>query len=297
MAKGLRELHIPWTTQPDGEPDVDWNNPITKNLRGLLWTGPHGSRELVGRSQWPVDRGVVRAPTRHGVGSYIANALDNSINGIRADQITPTIDWRQNWMINTLPLSLMQFAEIGTHASSSAIGGVSGNNQLQYGLMINYGTRTRGCAVNNGVFGGRIFVDGSSHYTIPGDTQWSTGFTVKGFVATPSEMLLYDEGLLKAYLASGHSLPMLYDATYAQPYFIRGNMSGGTDGTGFWQAVWDRALSAEESMSLHQSPWQLFKPKRILLPPYAPIGVPTLTDAQVTALAETTARPRVTLTF
>lgn len=294
MAKGLRELHIPWTTQPDGEPDVDWNNPITKDLRGLVWTGPNQPRELVGGIQWPNASSVLKVSTPYGV-STENTSTNGGVYSVRQNQETSANN-ASNWRPTAPPATIAFFGSITNPGASRAFFGVVGSGGTEGLVMTSaYATATRFAHVGTGA-GTRAAVDGSSSPTIPGDTVWYSGVGLKVVTVDSALIKIYDHGLLRATNA-GSASNIFYDTTFGRAHALGSSDTTGLLGVMYWGGIWGRALDADEILSLQQNPWQLFKPKRILLPPYAPIGVPTLTDAQVTALAETTARPRVTLTF
>ena len=72
------------------------------------------------------------------------------------------------------------------------------------------------------------------------------------------------------------------------------NLSGVVNDTVFFR----RALSPAEVWQLASGPaWQLFTPRRLLVPVAAASGIPTLSAATVFAITANSAQPRVTVTF
>ncbi len=59
--------------------------------------------------------------------------------------------------------------------------------------------------------------------------------------------------------------------------------------------IWNRYVVEGEARAFCANPWQLFAPRRILVP--AATGIPVLSAATVTSITSTTATPRVTVTF
>jgi hypothetical protein len=83
--------------------------------------------------------------------------------------------------------------------------------------------------------------------------------------------------------------------------------SGGVDGvniaggnfTGFVYVAlaWARALADAEMRALHENPWQLFRPRTLRIYSLPASGIPVLSGSTVIDIGQTSARPRVTITF
>lgn len=86
----------------------------------------------------------------------------------------------------------------------------------------------------------------------------------------------------------------------ANPSELRvGSNGGGTpDFDIAYVRMWRRGMSDEEAGAYQStSPWQLFAPRRLLVPVAAGGGIPTLSAATVFAITANSAQPRVTVTF
>ena len=68
-------------------------------------------------------------------------------------------------------------------------------------------------------------------------------------------------------------------------------------GSVYLVAAWREALPAAVMTRLTANPWQLFAPRRLLVPVAAGGGIPTLSAATVFAITANSAQPRVTVTF
>jgi hypothetical protein len=86
------------------------------------------------------------------------------------------------------------------------------------------------------------------------------------------------------------------------PSCLGASFGGGDDtnpnnwhGALYFQAFWNRALTAAEIASLNANPWQLFAPRRIYIPTAAAAaGAPTITALSAIGITATSAQPRIT---
>ena len=100
-------------------------------------------------------------------------------------------------------------------------------------------------------------------------------------------------------IAAG-TTPTLASTVAAEPWRVGDTTFGWNSSPVGWihkAAFYRKALSAERIDRITANPWQLFAPRRLLVPVAAGGGIPTLSAATVFAITANSAQPRVTVTF
>jgi hypothetical protein len=226
--------------QPSSELRIDWSNPITQGLVGLLWCGPGGARELF-NGFVPVVTNAVQATASAGTCYQVATAGANGVYSARIGA--------PNWVTPSAAVSYFCFANPTFVAGSSAnFAGYQGNSNKGYNLVDYYATRVAR------VYAGATYADS-------GTGNWSTGAQVRGLTYDGAYVRCYDQGI-----AYGTPTALTgnigYDTTYGRVKLLGSADYSGRAGDGYWAAVWTRALSPCEIAQLAQNPWYLFAPLR-----------------------------------
>lgn len=233
---------------PSGTPAIDWDNPITKGLRGFLWCGGPRPVDLVE----PLTQWLTSGATRIQGGRGPVTSVTGALTGIYTprNSVAPL----GSWAVTQLPVSLFGFFSFSTVASTRSL------LQVGYGggvaLLDAYGARARYA---------RSYVDGTARAAEAG--TWSSGETVRGMVVLPTEMVLYDEGVPAAYSAGYAGSYLTYPTPYSRVSFLGDPDATPVTGTGYWAGMWARGLSAGEARSLQAQPFQMLRsqPRKFFL--------------------------------
>lgn len=234
---------------PAGTPSIDWDNPITKGLRGFLWMGGPKPVDLVE----PLTQWATSGATRIQGGRGPLTSVTGAVTGV----YTPrnSVASLGAWAITQLPISLFGFFSFDTTASTRNLLTVGQGSGIA--LLDVYGLRTRFA---------RVYVDGVQKSAEGG--TWSTGAAVRGAVFGPTNVKIYDEGAAVAQSFTDYTAGSV---SYAPPY-SRVAFLGDPDatpivGTGYWAGVWAREFSAGEARSLQAQPFQMLRsqPRKFFL--------------------------------
>ena len=261
--------------QPQGAVAVDWANPITHGLASLI----SGDRNFTfGRPDGPLAISQKRVSTPSGL------ALSTSASGeyIRTQNITDTTS------IDTGATIAALWIGSGLN-STSAYRGIQCYGLLGGQVVLAYGINPSGTAqvsYGNGA-------NAALTTTIPNDTKLH--FTSVSRRASSTSATFVIDRTTEVFSVgtsngSGNSPQLLgifrTDAT-TENWFANYLLG----------AVWKRALSTSELLSLSANPWQLFAPERRVSYFFPASGIPTLSAATAVSIGSTTATPRVTVTF
>jgi hypothetical protein len=214
-----------WATQPQHPVDIDWANPITRDLR-FAWNGA---------LQWDAVRGVLAATRATPNVSAFGVGCQVTVAGCSVPHSGAT----------NKPKSVIAVSNL-----TNFNGG--GNIFLRHGPSGGWGFW-----VDNS--GYRWTHYGVADYTIgaspPGDFQ----VRVHGATAVPGgAVTAYTSGRV----AGSTSIGSMSASSAANAVVNLGPSGASAVGHTALAAYWDRALTAEEHWSLSEDPWQIFRPRR-----------------------------------
>lgn len=274
----VRRISIPWGRQPQEDCRLDWDNPINRGLIGFVWAGPGGPRDLIDPELSLSRSGVTEEPATGGIASIVGTAANSGV-------YTPRVTYGA-WRPTTVPITLAAFMGHTTPAGSRPIAGTI-NGSTGYGLWDLFGSRDRRAAAK---------VGGTNRTRDSG--QWSTGAKVRGMTVTDTALTGYDDGLSFGTTSYSSATSLDYEGTFDRLYLLGSPDNSSSAGEGYWMALWNRALSADEMLHLADDPWCQFAPQQIWVPrATVAAGVPTLSAPSAFNITATTATPRVTVTF
>lgn len=268
----------PKLTRQPIRPSINWSDPITEGLVGLIWGGPGGARDLVYQPYSLI-------PTEITIGPGAAGMASRKPTFAYGGWATARLGYGQ-WALANAPLTLAVFADYVTPGTSRWLGGVyCGTGGYSVGVKYS-GLRYNAAAITIG--GVNRSVEAAAA---------STGPCVYAMTATSTRLAGYDKGKLYQATTYTGTAAITYDATLARLIFGGHGDSVGPLGDYYWQALWARELTAAENLRLAQEPWCLFVPKRIWVPQASASGIPVLSAPSYANLTATTVTPRVTITF
>lgn len=219
---------------------------LTQGLLGLLWHGNGGPRELVAAPWTILDTGMTRRGRERGL------ALQS--DGTSTNFVGSAALGAPAWKPTSLPITYLAFFNHTSHGSSSRrlAGYTADDTNPGYSIWDIYGDRT--------MFA-RVCI-GGTNYSAESTRKWSTQETVRGLVCTSATLTGYDNGRSFASVATT-SGSISYNATYSRKMFLGyGSGGSGVAGYGYWEALWDRALSPAEVAQISADPWILFQRRR-----------------------------------
>lgn len=225
--------------QPQCTPGVNWANPLTQGLIGLVWTGgPGGPRDIVFQPFAISTTAVTITPKSIGNASVVTTPSSSGV-------YTGRNDYGQ-WKIASPPFTFASLFDYVTPASSRPeVGCVQSN--LGYGFWDLYGLRNRLASV---------YIGGARRDASVG--VWNSGPGVRAMTVTDTNLIGYDGGIQFASTTYASSTVISYDNTYGRLYALGSPDNASSAGEVYWMAVWNRVLSPNENLSLARDPWQLF---------------------------------------
>lgn len=241
----LARYQAPWKRQPPA-PKVNWADPITDGLVGLIWVGNGYYSELVCPGYVLGVAGVTFEPRKDGVASITATGGNKGIYSPRKDY--------NGWNIANAPLSLLVFNNHVSTASSRPLAGVYGSAD-GYAIWELFGSRDRMC---------RAYIGGAARDATGG--VWASIPTVKGFSATATGIDGYEAGVRFGGSTYSTTSTIKYDPTFPRAYIHGSPDASGTGGEAFWMAVWNRVLSPAEHLRIGLDPWCMLEPQIVRIP-------------------------------
>lgn len=253
--------YLPRQKRQPLRPGVNWLDPITDGLVGLLWVGNGAAAELVCPSYAVGSAGVTYSVSSRGIPGVAGSGGNKGVYSPRKDFA--------GWNLSDAPLTLAQYGVHTTPGSSRPFAGVYGSSD-GFGFWDFYGTRDRVC---------RAYIGGSARDATGG--TWSTSVSVKAFSASSSAIDGYENGVRFGGSTYSTSSTIGYDPTFTRLYLGGSPDASGTSGEYYWMALWRRLLSPTEHYRLGTEPWCLFLPQTIWLPWSAATGIPALSLADL----------------
>lgn len=241
-------IKFPWDSQPQDFVGINWENPITRGLRIAVFGGAF----------------------YNAVDGQVTNALRTGL-GFRSSSLSSTYD------------------EIGDTAEGCVIGEVIyTSNNGDYATLDSgfYNTASDNLSIGIGLWG----VSNTLYATCRRNNAGVTGlkaisFPYRAVIACSGSIgggaTAYENGLSIGSVSTFGT----YSKDSRRRYAASTSTSTGKESR--WYAAFNRALSAAEIASLSANPWQLFEPRRILIPVSVAGGTSLNLDPGTLALAGT----------
>ena len=252
----MKPIRVPWTSQPQVPTGVDWSNPLTRGLKALLVPNVKGSGlyNVVPGGVQPTTTGTIsRSTGPSGVGQKYGDAA-----GAAGQTYTFPSGYVQTagsvfWKGQRNGSGPAIFRDSQTNTTGTL---VWDNGANAWNARVN-GTTLSGV--------GSFPQDTDTDFLLTGDTSGSV-FYVKG--------------------ASLGSVGTAWNWNSSISFTLHVNTGNaqGVLATDYLVALYDRQLSAAESKSLSNNPWQLFAPisRTIWVPAAAASGTVALTGQTAT---------------
>lgn len=225
---------------------IDWSNPITQGLVGLMDARQGYGVDLITGYKYSVT-GPATTTQIAGYGNLTGAAAGPGVSSPRigADPMT-------NWHSFTTNILSLAVVFVPTGNASGGIGGVGYGAGKGYYIYTQYGDGTLSAAIANG----------SSTRTCFGNT----GDLKLGQINTAvlsnsaSSANYYVNGKFKTSDSTAQS-GMTYEGTFTRTSMMSGSGDvGGAQGVGIWMGLWNRPLSAAEAKAINENPYIIFKP-------------------------------------
>lgn len=233
------------TQQPQYAPQIDWGNPVTQGLVGLI---PGGAAQRPGYDvitglKFPNISAPVASTSGLSSGQTAVGTGGISSNRIGTDSLT-------NWRPSSQKLSLVAaFHQYGAGGSDVIIAG----NGFGVGTGYHFYERFSDGTVQFSLY------DGSARqFTSASSSLAANARNVVCLACDGATMRGYINGRAVGSVATGGG-SVTYDATYARTSLAGTPDANGAAMAGHWMGLWNRSLSAAEAKSLAENPWQIFK--------------------------------------
>jgi hypothetical protein len=270
-----------WKRQPQGEVEIDWANPLTRGLTDFVDLRALSGRNIIAPSRSVTSRQVstVRgAPT--GVGMSFPGGT--SAGRVEVGVGTDFVSGKQTWMVVTGPSRAVAGDTIlmGKHATAQSASGW----QVFFTSTTNLGAQFKNggseiCFIN---VPSRPLQDWQTAAAVSfGEADWvlaSNGRASAFGVGSQHPGISTDNALVV-----GDSFDTYWQTLNAEVLALFG-----------WNG---RALSAADLVRVTLDPWQLFRPRTLRIYSLGASGIPVLSGSTVIDIGQTSARPRVTITF
>lgn len=239
-----------WTSQPQQPPQINWGNPITSGLVGLMWLGYGRPVDLMQPHVVLTASNSSPSTWQNGFAQTVTTA---GANGVSAARLALPI-WRQAG-----PLSCLAFMNHTSNASSKSLYGYGPGTTSGYQIFETGGARNRLA---------RIYIGGVAKDATGG--TWTDKECVKGLTFDGATVFGYDDG--RQFGSAAAAGTPSYDATFARLSFLGNSDSTSSAGRGYWMGCWNRALTPSEVYALNQNPWMLFTPAQHHYPLFVSAG-------------------------
>lgn len=279
----VRTIELPWAQQPQEAVGIDWANPIT---RGLCFVAVYSDGSLTNLAAG--DRGAYGASAVSGVGAagrtLYATAQPYAASWPGALVTSDGAGTGDYTLLSfSAPAAEGDISSLISQASGSTQLYLLSNTNTSYGASA--GTLTLGeYDGNNPMFEAPGVVDGGWHVFVgvrSGTTRYIDCDGVQVGTGTGVAARVYASG---AFLYSS-GIYGYTNWTRPHPHVM--------------QAAWNRALTPAERGDIGRNPWQVFAPRRILVPTSGAGGgaVPDITFVGAENITATSANYRVTLNY
>jgi len=251
-----------FTRQPQGNVEIDWGNPITRNLVSAFL--PNQRYPFIDLASKIVDNATSRLSVRQGI--LGVEAFNNTSTSWSLG-FTSATRWQNQPQTASYPaISVFTlFQQFDTTSTGVIWGG--GSNVTTYARFVKENTGAITFVPNSSTAGAGITtptaLDTDRPYALAGINSFNDRelFVDGTSVASSNSAITYTNA---AVLAAG------------APTAAQRNIGL------FCGYVWTRRLTASEIKSLTDNPWQIFRPRRLVLPVEAGAATQTLTPSLYT---------------
>jgi hypothetical protein len=256
-----------WRRQPQGRVEIDWANPLARGLVAA-WSGATPDINLVTRGQVTVSgtrtievgpRGRALKSTA-GSGDYVQLLTDAETP---TSQYAVTVLYRKTDTTNRVSTAFGDSANASFHIYLPFSDGV---------VYFDFG----------GTSGSRRLTASGLAF---GDDVWT-------FQAADAGLQIWQNGVPRASNSAGVL------TTNIGAFWIGRAFGANADNALTTLALLHtRGLSSGEVAQLHDNPWQVLRPRRLIIYSLPASGIPVLSGSTVIDIGQTSARPRVTITY
>ena len=269
-----------FTSQPQGNFEIDWGNPITRGL--VIAVVPFVKR--ASNNSYPfVNGNYLVSNTRHGT-SLVSNGTTQS----HVSWNIPSRNYGANTTVMVLSLATTQ---PGVLRAAVSVGSTASSQQFQ---RVGAGTVTSARATYRS--DATVSMDST-------DFEGAWDGTLKCLICTsesPGNQVLYVNGVSVASRATLSNWNCTLDTFSVGAHQRGGAVTDRFEGSHFMGAFWERPLSSQEVRSITYNPWQLFR--RFSRPLFTPTGdsgvlIPDLTSPGVIDITANTAKPELNVQY
>jgi hypothetical protein len=255
--KYRRELLVARTTQPQEVTQLDWSNPLTKDMTMCLVGLPGHERDLINpflEINKDLSANVGTCELGVGVG------LSGTAYGLSTDR-------NPGGKVQSAGMNHSLFF-VGSVVPASGQRVLCGTSQTNFGgiNIIQWGT---GASLDILV---NIRTDtGSNAFDFPDPSGIGLGTGVHGTTLNGATARLYKNGVKLREVSNISGSTVVYDTTFGRATLLGSNASDtsiGVNGVGLMAVAWNRTLTDEEVARFTANPWQIFEPHHVLLPQY-----------------------------
>jgi hypothetical protein len=269
-----------WRRQPTSPVGIDWSHPLAQGLKraySFPWVG--GYDAVIGRPAGLTGTGTVNVAIKSGAVNLDIAANDSWASlGPAEDWYGPfTVIWKMTMASITDPWGTV-FCKFSSGTTTSQLGWGRNSNTSAYfqfssGANDNFTSADLSGDIGVPVIGCLVANTGAAGRTI---SYYRNG----RFVQTVSSIAPMPTGASNLYLSYPNAA---YDGVISFEFFN----------------YWGRAFNAQEIAAFADAPYSIARPitSRIYVPSAGTGNTPTLSSPTVVSITQTTAQPRVTVTF
>lgn len=241
----------PWTRQPQGPVEVDWNNPLANGLV-FAWTASSSRRNAASNST--------------------ATSIGSTLRAIAAGNVarnpnSSTIAFLPNSSLNVLGhITVASFAAFGDGGDRYLIANSSGNGATNTPFAFGY-AGSIGISFARANTGFRVWTSGTNVVPVAGEfallsvsqtnnISVNPRFYKNGVFDTATPVERYQGGGTGEATANTNNVLLFNRNDNATPHV----------GLTIFVAVWNRVLLDAEHAELSRNYWRLFAPRRIIIP-------------------------------
>ena len=232
-----------WTQQPQVPVEIDWSNPITRDL--IFAVSGVGPDAVSGQQGFALPSGK-QGITKNGVAVESTSTTDGGYYYPLSKHIPDSLG----------DVTLFQVVEIDSWGAYSALFSIpiaSSTWAAPYGAI---GIQQDGSNNKVRLWGTSGAAPATANETVAPGNAYSIG------VAKSGSSAIFD---INGIRESASLTPVVYDLSARQPICLlqRSNSNNGeaVDGRSAITLLWKRALSADELKSIRENPWQIFAPR------------------------------------
>jgi hypothetical protein len=294
-----------WRRQPQGPVEIDWGHPMARGLRGLFVAGA-GPVELVTKKQFiNLNTALAPDPKFYTTGPAGRAWQDATFDGPVYRNVPPASSGRTDQLETAAQFEVTQalldeladggFKHVVSTSTASQIG--LGVTRVSGSLRIAYRLDGLDDLTAGGFEGVAYRLDGTSTAPVgrPITAFGLATWTTNSAPTNNEEMQVGFEGKAEAsarYAVFGSGsddisiAPIAYrDQGSSRHYRV------------YTMGVWGRRRSDAERLEYARNPYAFVRPRRPIIYSLPASGIPVLSGSTVIDIGQTSARPRVTITF